>query len=273
MLRKLIKYEILADWKKYVIVSAALFLVSIMLLITNKTSQHIANKEFVNFVTGILVSIFFAAAICAIAMLFVFSAIRFYKSFIRDEGYLTHTLPVHTWQLIASKIIAVYIWFIVLLVILAICVGIASGEPLWLFHYIRNGSETLSLALNRFGQEAAQSLIKTFIEGTLLISLMPAIYMARIFLCFALGNLFNKNKLMMSVLMFFVVSFVERIITSLVSFAIFADLMTSYEEASTEHILSTSVNAVQISLIFSVIVMVGSLIASERIFAKRLNLE
>lgn len=275
MLGKLIKYELLADWKKYGIVSAALLLVSIMLLITNKMSHHIANMKFVDFVTTILVFTFFAAAICAVGMLFVFSTTRFYKSFIRDEGYLTHTLPVHIWQLIASKIIAVYIWFIGLAVILAICVGIAAGEPLWLFHYIRNGSEVFSLAADRFGTEATQSLIRTAFSGVLMLLFMPAIYMARICLCFALGNLFSKNKLAMAVVMFFAVSFAERILYTIVSFHYFSDLisMTMAETASDEQLLLTSVSAVQVSLILSLIIMVGSLIASERIFAKRLNLE
>lgn len=273
MLRKLIKYEILADWKKYGIVSAALLLISITMLVIDKTSQRIVNSEFINFVNEILALAFGTIVVCAIAMLFVFSATRFYKSFIRDEGYLTHTLPVHTWQLIASKIIAVYIWFIGLIAILAICGGIAMGKPLWLFRVIQNGSEIISLTINSFGEEAAQSLIQTFIEVTFLMILVPAIYMARICLCFALGNLFSRNKLAMSVLMFFAVSFVERIITSFAAFFIFADLITSSMEASDELVFAASVNAIQISLIFSIIVMAGSLIVSERIFAKKLNLE
>lgn len=273
MLKKLIKYEILADWKKYGIISAALLLISIMLLITSNASQRIDNISFITLVNDALGATFGIVAVGAIAMLFVFSTTRFYKSFIRDEGYLTHTLPVPTWQLIASRIIAVYIWFIALAAVLAICFGISEGEPLWLIHVIQNRAELFSIVTDRFGKEAMNSLIKTTISGMLIMLFTPAIYMARICLCFALGNLFSRNKLAMSVLMFFVISFVERIIYSVISISIFADLIAIAETASDEHILSASLNAVNITLVLSLIIMAASFIASERIFAKKLNLE
>lgn len=273
MLRKLIKYELLADWKKYGIAAAALLLISIMLLVTDKFSQRINNQEFISFVSEVLGLTFGTAAICAAAMMFVFAAIRFYKSFIQNEGYLTHTLPVHTWQLIASRLVAIYVWFIGLAVILMICAGIVMGKPLWLFSFISDWSENIDIISDRLGKEATQSLMGTAISGIVILLLIPGMYMARIFLSFALGNLFSKNKFTMSIVMFFVISFAERILSSIISFAAFSDLIANVTEASAEHILSTSINALQIYLIFSLIFTVGSIIASERIFAKRLNLE
>ena len=273
MLRKLIKYEILADWKKYGIVSAALILISIMLLIVDKMSALVVNSQFIVYISMILSIVFFALAAVAAAMLFVFATIRFYKGFIRDEGYLMHTLPVPTWQLIASNLIAVYIWVILLVAVLIICGGIAMGKPMWLFYFIDHRGELVDSLAVQFGSEATRYLIRIFGITAILTFISPALYMAHTYFSFALGNLFSRNKLAISVLMFFVISFVEQILLAIVSFPFLLKLMPIVDDASVEQSFKIAVDSSVLSIIFSVIVAIGYLIAAERIFAKKLNLE
>ena len=134
MLGKLIKYDLLADYKKYIAVYISMAATSVLLLFFDKMTSWINNNNFLNLMTVVFAVLFLIISVISAVMLLVFSTIRFYKNIVRDEGYLMHTLPVPTWQLIASKFISVYIWFFITLIVTGICSGIAYGEPFWLFN-------------------------------------------------------------------------------------------------------------------------------------------
>ena len=246
MLRKLIKYEILADYKKYGIMGISIIALAILALISEKTAPPNAG-EYPNFISSVFamssVFIIFAASI----LLIILSTIRFYKSFLKDEGYLMHTLPVHTWQLIASKLITAYIWFLFLLIISAVYVTINIGSFSWINDF--------------FGEDDYQNQLMI----SLLISalLAPFNYLAHIYFSFALGNLFSKNKLAMSVVMFLAINFAERIITSM----LLAVYLASVKDDMTLTAMTYS------NTLLSIVLSVIYLIAAERIFAKKLNLE
>lgn len=255
MLRKLIKYEILADYKKYGIMGISIIALAILALISEKTAPPNAG-EYPNFISSVFamssVFIIFAASI----LLIVLSTIRFYKSFLKDEGYLMHTLPVHTWQLIASKLIAAYIWFLFLLIISAVYVTILNGNITW----IKDFSEGF---IDGFPEE--NDYLSQLIISSLLISVLltPFNYLAHIYFSFALGNLFSKNKLAMSVVMFLAINFAERVISSL--------LMTAYLVSINVDMTLTAIT--NSNTLLSIVLSVIYLIAAERIFAKKLNLE
>ncbi|MDE6596103.1 MAG: hypothetical protein K2K44_08845, partial [Oscillospiraceae bacterium] len=125
MLRKLIKYDLLADYKKYIAVYISMAATSVLLLFFDKMTSWINNNNFLNLMAVVFAVLFLIISVISGVMLLVFSTIRFYKNIVRDEGYLMHTLPVPTWQLIASKFISVYIWFFITLIVTGICSGIA----------------------------------------------------------------------------------------------------------------------------------------------------
>ncbi|MGN0675317.1 MAG: hypothetical protein ACI4KG_06175 [Oscillospiraceae bacterium] len=279
MLRKLIKYEILADYKKYGAMFAAMLLVSCLLLFFDKMTSWINNNLFMELITGVLGALFMALVVVVCLMIMVFATMRFYKNLVRDEGYLMHTLPVPTWKLIVSKLIAVYIWTILVTIAVGICSGIAFGEPLWLFDMIGSIPEVVTEMREVFGEGGFNQLRLFLIYMVIFFVLMPAMGMLHIYFSFALGNLFNKHKLGMSVLMFFVIYIAEQIISSVFLMFISSDIMNSVMEDQSnaaipdERMFGYMNEAMLVSIIFSVIFSVGYYIASERIFAKKLNLE
>lgn len=258
MLIKLIKYEILADYKKYGIMGIAIVALAILALISEKTAPLYGSSGYgySNFISAVFaissVFIIFAASI----LLIVLSTIRFYKSFLKDEGYLMHTLPVHTWQLIASKLITAYIWFLFLLIISAVYVTILNGNITW----IKDFSEGFSVG---FYGESEYFLNSLMISSLISVLLTPLNYLAHIYFSFALGNLFSKNKLAMSVVMFLAINFAERVISSV--------LMTAYLVSINVDMTLTEIT--NSNTLLSIVLSVIYLIAAERIFAKKLNLE
>lgn len=276
MLRKLIKYEILADYRKYGAVFGAMLLISFLLLFFDKMTSWVNNNMFMEIVVAVFGSVFAMAVVLACGMVMVFATTRFYKNLVRDEGYLMHTLPVPTWKLIVSKLIAVYIWYIAVTIVVGICSGIAFGEPLWLFEVLKELPWILEESKEVFD---GNGMIVFMIYMLVLLILAPAMGMLHIYFSLALGNLFSKHKLGMSVLMYFAIYIGEQIITSIFMIFISADMMKWVLEMDNEMTVSNpqmmdfANQCMLFSIIFSIIFSVGFYIASERIFAKKLNLE
>ena len=277
MLRKLIKYELLADYRKYGALYAAMLLISGLLLFFDKMTSWVNNNLFAEIMVTVLGVVFGALVVVVCAMVMVFSTMRFYKNLVRDEGYLMHTLPVPTWKLIISKLIAVYIWTIFTTIAVGICSGIAFGEPMWLFEMIDDLSEFIVESKVLFG---GNSFLTFLIYMGIFFVLAPGMGMVHIYFCFALGNLFSKHKLGMAVLMYFVTYIAEQIISSVAMMFISSDMVevmligeTETTEISDVAMMGFGNDVILMTLILSLIVAVGYYIGTERIFAKKLNLE
>lgn len=290
MLGRLIKYDLLADYKKYIAIYIAMLASSVMMLLFDKMTSWISNNTFITAMAVVFALVFFSVCLVAGVMIMVLSTVRFYKNVVRDEGYLTHTLPVPTWQIIASKLITVYICFFATLLVAVICSGIAFGEPLWLFKL----SEALSDEEFKAGYEMGYNfavngapisnndealglfpgMLKLYAVYMILSPLMamPSIY----FSC-ALGNLFNKSKLAMSVLMYFLLAFAQSIIGGIASVFLtpkfIAEAAKYGEDVPLGIVFDYFQSTLTASLVISVILSIGFLIGAERIFAKKLNLE
>lgn len=285
MLKKLIKYDLMADYKKYAAVYAAMLAASVLMLFFDKMTSWVNNNAFIEVMAAVCAVVFFALTLIAGVMLLVFSTIRFYKNIVHDEGYLMHTLPVHTWQLIASKLISVYIWFFATVIIAGICSGIAFGEPLWLFKITEtdfstsfqagfNASSSSEIVITDDDMQMFAVMLKFY---AVLILMSPFMTMSHIYFSFALGNLFNKSKLGMSVLMYFLLQFAESVLGGISTVFIIPGFIAEaakYQNEIPASIIFEYLNSIMaVTLVVSAILSVGFIIAAERIFAKKLNLE
>lgn len=271
MLGKLIKYDLLADWKKYAIVYASTLLLSIAVFSLEKAVEVIENNAFLLIVDHLVSAAFMAMTVAAAIMVFVFAIMRFYKNLVRDEGYLMHTLPVHTWQLIASKLITVYIWSAAAVIVTVISTGIVTGEPLWLFDIIGDYTEMVNEMKEHLGgnTEAVMSFL-WYILGSF--ALMPFFLMSQVYFSLALGNLASSRKLGMSVLAFFGIYIAEQTISAVIMSVNAAGLITSKEVSDAQMFLFLN-SSMLAWIIISAVLSIGMLVGAERIFAKKLNLE
>lgn len=268
MLGKLIKYDLMADWKKYAVLYAATLLVSIMLFTVGKITEGIQNNIILEIVEDMMGVVFITLIAAIVVAVVVLTVMRFYKNVMRDEGYLTHTLPVHTWEILVSKLISSYIWFLSAVVIGGICIGISVGEPFWLFDAIKDLAEAIS---NANGSEEKSLIILMMTVITVCVILSPFFIMTRAYFCFALGNLSNSHKLGVSVLAFFGVNIAENTIAT-TAMALFAK-DRRWDTISVLEALRMANGMMNMMLIISIAISAGFFIAAERIFAKKLNLE
>ena len=110
-----------------------------------------------------------------------------------------------------------------------------------------------------------------------LILLSPFMTMSSIYFSFALGNLFNKSKLAMSVVMYFLLQFAEMILgafcSGFVTLDFFAEAAKYGEDMPMPLMYDFFRQIMTVTTIISVILSIGFMIAAELIFAKKLNLE
>ena len=117
MLGKLIKYEFKASARLFLLLYAALILMSVinMALEPLRDMQHTADPA-MGVMLSIVVSLFmfgYIVLVFAVALItLVVIIMRFYKNLLGDEGYLMFTLPVNTDSQIISKFVVSIVWCI-----------------------------------------------------------------------------------------------------------------------------------------------------------------
>ena len=109
MLLKLLKYDFRAMWKSFSLIWGAALALAVVnrFTITGRWSTSLVGE---NTSYAALFALFLVfAAMFVIASVFVIQ--RFSRGLLGDEGYLMHTLPVQSWQLVVSKLIcALAVW-------------------------------------------------------------------------------------------------------------------------------------------------------------------
>lgn len=201
MLWKLLKYDFRSMWKQCSIIWLAALLVALinrLTLIEGIRTASISAWQLGGAIHSITSTVFIGVlfAVFIIAMVFILK--RFYQGLLGAEGYLMHTLPVRSWQLVASKLICA-VFVTVISVIVAILASVLlvptdwselfRGE-LWqtVFHGLTKHPETLMYLL-----EMSLLLLSLLILGITIL-----------YLSMAVGHLFRRRRVLMSVAAFFV---------------------------------------------------------------------
>ena len=110
MLGKLLKHEWKTVWKVPVLLIAILMVISVMAGLT--FALPIWDSEWIGLpLSGVMMIIVYYIALIAVGIgITIYFAVRYYRNMFTDEGYLTHTLPVTTHQLLLNKVITMSAW-------------------------------------------------------------------------------------------------------------------------------------------------------------------
>lgn len=116
MLGKLFKHELIDLFRKTILYFSIVIGLSILVFLFGELAENYLFFGFVNqlFIVGYFISI---AGIMIYSIFYPVT--RYYKSMLKDEGYLTHTLPVTKGQLLFTKLVSAFILFFVSLIVFA----------------------------------------------------------------------------------------------------------------------------------------------------------
>lgn len=118
MLKKLLKYDFKVSTKQIL----PIFLISLVLSFVNRIISYIADNISVLEIPSTLIKGFTIMVIIGLPIVtFAILIMRFYNNLIKDEGYLTHTLPVKKSSIVLSKLIVSCV-----LMLLAIMVSVGT---------------------------------------------------------------------------------------------------------------------------------------------------
>ncbi len=266
MLDKLIKQDFLRDYFKMLCIYA----IVIIGTITLKIYGHFLNL--IGDFNGTIEIFFFVLMLTMIVLTISFSIESFRKSMIKDEGYLTHTLPVKTSSLLLSKMLTSYIWGFFSLVLYIGCQCFIDGNAGFLSDF--SISEIFKGFKIYSSNGAAPNDIMATIF-TLFIVFSPFMLYSLVYFCFAIENLFNKNK---ELIVFLSIITIIAIIVVYLYIAVNQTIEIDNYDVTTVANLDDMIKKLYRALLgyfvwIPLLASVGLYIASNMIFTKKLNLQ
>ena len=223
MLSKSIKHEFRATARVMLPVFIALLSLS---LVTHLTTRFFLNNDthWVLSALGVCMMVLFFLGIAAVAFsVFALTIVRFYRSFLSEQGYLTLSLPVSTHTHIFSRLLVAVVWYTLsaLAIVAAISLlalgvdGVSSilgaiGDILrglaQAWASLTGGQRVLALLL---GFEMLASVVASCAASCLLL-----------YAAMAVGHSFNRHKKALSVLFAFLFYHAVQILMFLGVFAV-----------------------------------------------------
>lgn len=204
MLGKLFKHEWNATARRYglfylVLAAMTLFAAVLHRIPVENMVFRVAETIFL----GIYVLTLIAAMVGSLAM----AVIRFYQNMVADEGYLTFTLPVKVEELVLVKIFVAIFWQII-----TVCLLFGSVFCVYVLGHVEVSTFVQELIVSVKGAGMSLTLVAVVLLVTMLYQLI---------LCFfsiSVGQSFQGNKIVGSVITYLVVDFGLRMIMMVVLF-------------------------------------------------------
>ncbi len=187
-----------------------------MLLINNVDFESIEDISFLLYEMfyGAMIPLFMLAVSSVFLFTFGLFVVRFYRSMLSNEGYLTHSIPLRTTQLLNVKLLAGVIIFLLdvlaaliaaVIVILPTALTSATLKELW---------EGFTFLWNEIFSEMALGYRIALIAEAVLICLAGLCFgLIYPVTCMSVGQRF-KNRILMSVVFYVGISWILQFVTS-----------------------------------------------------------
>ncbi len=280
MFLKLMKYEMKACSRFGLWVLTAILLAGLVLGSSVSLLSSFQNDDkylFLQMTAGLMSAMAYFVLIGSATVMVLLLLLRFYKTMVTDEAYLTLTLPVSTSSLLLSKLLTAMIWtlFSGLAIVAAIFIVLSM-----ISQFVPN-SFILSDVLQQLSEALTQTLPNVFAEAglsyffTLLLLLLIGLASAAesvfsVFMAILIGScLARKHKLLASIGSILVLNLCKNLLFSVPSLLTIGALGASLDGQST--VLTYAV------LLFYLAMFLGTLalefIVSRWLIRKKVNLE
>ncbi len=191
MLWKLLKYDLRAMWKQFSLIWFAALALALVnrFTIDGRNSSSLIGED----TAGLLLMLLGMVFMAMFATTAVFVIQRFYKGLLGDEGYLMHTLPVHAWQLVASKLLCAVLTF-------TASVAVSFLAMFLMVPFRWDDLSKLSGLFRILLQGAARhpSMLLFVLEALVLLFSCLILGVSMLYLAMALGHLFHRRRALMS---------------------------------------------------------------------------
>lgn len=267
MLGKLLKYDIKAEFKSILPIYLVALVMPIAIRLMGFLVEHFPA---LNTFLGLLLFMYVLVIIGVFAWTLVVAVKHFYNHILKDEGYLTNTLPVKRSHIILSKEIVSLITFVVstFVVILSLILAINdSGFNV----FIDIISEILSI---QYGINVMQLILWSIV--TMLITYVSQVQI--FYLAMLLGQTRNTNKVLFSFVFGIIIYIVMQIISTVsvgVCYMISPEMMDIFNSstASFTDVYDATILILGVTIVLNIICLVAMHYISVYVVNRKLNLE
>ena len=197
MMRKLLKYDLRANMKIFILIWPAMLLFAgLQRLLLNFHYEGALASALITLLTTLMV----LSMLAAFTLCFVICIIRFYSGLLRREGYLMFTLPVKPWQLLLSK-------FLTALFTLAVTAVLSYGGIALMFSGTTGVQQLLHGIKEFFG---ALSFGPALLFVLLMLAALANMIL-RVYFVSCLGHLFRRMRIFFSILFYYIISILIQV--------------------------------------------------------------
>ena len=197
MLTKLLQYEYKTTARTLVPIGLGVLGLSLLSGLLSRLLEPVPDlPAALDWTQGLLAGAVVLALVFVLAACFFVNVQRFYR-LLGDQGYLMLSLPVPVWQHIAAKLLCACSWAVIAFLYLFLCVDLLAGE-LPRFHIAWPGMTPAAVV---------QLILLMF-----MLLLLVAVSYLQFYLCCAIGAQFGQQRLLASIITYFVLGFVEQIL-------------------------------------------------------------
>ena len=266
MLSKLLKYEIRATARIFLPLYVVLLAyAAIHKIISLLSSPRMQAPE------AISMFIYIMLLVAIFVVTFVVMIQRFYKNLLSDEGYLMFTLPTKPWKHIVSKLLISMMWTVVSVIAAIMSISIVAFEKIFTVESMQILQKAISEFYNYFGLSTPLLIVEFLLAG--IVSLVASVLI--IYASIAIGQLFNRHRVLASLGAFIVLNTVSQILVT-IAYAIpsFTWLRADNYVVNDFHTIEPIFHlVVWLSIIFFGLLSAGYFFVTNHILSKRLNLE
>lgn len=210
----------------------------------------------------------------------IYSGVHFYKTMYSDQGYLTHTLPVTSGQLLISKMFISGVWYMLVLLGISISIMTLSGflinvllpEGFW--ESVAEIFRGLLWDNSEGYAEVRMVFVQLIFFWLFNLLIMPFATMMILYGSLTIGQLFRKYRAVMGILVYFGITFLSGIFGSVASQIVTTMQMLASDMAEDyTAVFMYGFGGYYIQFFVTVGVAVGLFFVSNHILQKKLNLE
>ncbi len=236
MLRKVLKYDLGAIWKIWLILSATSLVLG---AVGGVCMRLIENPElnaafFPIVILGLILS--FVGIIAYIVITSILIIVRYYNNFFTDEAYLTFTLPVKRSTLFDAKILTAFIFntasalvFTASMCLMLLIWPGADGSPM--LFYVFEDIKDIFEVIGDITTDKEISWIITYVIAFIILLLASFIYSTMAtFACITFGGtVAKKHKILMSIAVYYGLNVALEVV-SLITSSLFSVVVQALQE-------------------------------------------
>lgn len=255
MLGKLIKHE----WKAVAKTLFFIHLAIVAMTLVGKILVSIKAVQKSEILTVSMVMVYVLSVIAVGIGTHIYLAMRFYKNMYTDEGYLSFTLPVKSWEHIVSKGLIAIAWMVI------------DGVVIF--------ASILILAIPKQGyMEFVNSITHANWEWLYIVEVMAAVVVGlcavplTYYVSISIGQLFKNHKMLFSVIVYVVIKNVQQVLGVVVNVIFMLPSAMGNMDDSTSASMTVVNSMMGGGLLLQLVSCVGFFLAIKFIMDKKLNL-